>query len=412
MGGPARLGRPRHGGADGRRRARGPAHPDRRADRPHPPPRRSRRRGPGRPARTPRAGPLPRYARRHPAALPRAPRRADDQGGGADHHPRPSGAGWSRSAPCTPTSCHARRTPARRTPTSGTLAARGGGPRSAHPLPPRLGSDQHTGAHRLDRRAAHPAHTGHPVGFATFLVVFAGVKAVARQRFRLLLTTLAVVTVWVVVGAGLVLALLRSWQLVLAGLLGVTAVGLLLLNLRELVGHPGRARPAPPHEPVPRVSAIPVGRRRPARLTVRPRASRPRSAPAVPRSGVTAVDREPVGRRRRGRAPPHPPRGHRRCTPQPACCRPEAWFVATWLRLRSDSLLAPALLHLTTLGERRGDRRVQLPAQGTRGRSTPPDRSRGRRCHGMPLPVVAGPSVVAGAACHERCGSPPIPRSR
>jgi hypothetical protein len=82
-------------------------------------------------------------------------------------------------------------------------------------------------------------------GFATFLVVFAGVEAVARRRLGLLLTVLAA-AVWMVAGAGLVLALLSNWQVGLAGLLAVMAVALLLLNLRELVGPLRRARTAPP----------------------------------------------------------------------------------------------------------------------------------------------------------------------
>jgi hypothetical protein len=93
-------------------------------------------------------------------------------------------------------------------------------------------------------------------GFATFLVVFAGVEAVARRRVRLLVTALAVVTAWVVVEAGLVFALLRNWQLVLAGVLALTAAGLLLLNLRELAGHSARQQP---YESVPGLPPPPSG---------------------------------------------------------------------------------------------------------------------------------------------------------
>jgi len=42
--------------------------------------------------------------------------------------------------------------------------------------------------------------------------------------------------------AGLVLALLRSWQLALAGVLFVIAVFLFRLNLREIRHRPARAR--------------------------------------------------------------------------------------------------------------------------------------------------------------------------
>jgi hypothetical protein len=76
-------------------------------------------------------------------------------------------------------------------------------------------------------------------GFATFLVVFAGVEAVARRRTRLLVTVLAA-AVWAVAAASLVLALLRNWQVALAVLLVVTGLVLIALNLHELVGRPGR----------------------------------------------------------------------------------------------------------------------------------------------------------------------------
>jgi hypothetical protein len=75
-------------------------------------------------------------------------------------------------------------------------------------------------------------------GFAAFLVVFVGVEAIARGRMRLFLTVLAVAAVWMGAAASLVYALLRNWQLGLAGLLAVMALVLLALNARELLGRP------------------------------------------------------------------------------------------------------------------------------------------------------------------------------
>ena len=79
-------------------------------------------------------------------------------------------------------------------------------------------------------------------GFTTLLVVLAGVEAVARRRVRLLLVAAVLVLAWVFVLAGLVVALLRNWQLALAGALSVIAVFLLALNLREIRHRPARAR--------------------------------------------------------------------------------------------------------------------------------------------------------------------------
>ncbi|GAB3324774.1 hypothetical protein GCM10027451_49330 [Geodermatophilus aquaeductus] len=72
-------------------------------------------------------------------------------------------------------------------------------------------------------------------GFATFLLVFAGVEAVARRRVRLLLTVLAVAALWVSAVASLVLAVLGAWRTVLAVALVLAAVVLLVVNLRELL---------------------------------------------------------------------------------------------------------------------------------------------------------------------------------
>jgi hypothetical protein len=77
-------------------------------------------------------------------------------------------------------------------------------------------------------------------GFAVFAAVFAGVEAVGRGRVRLAVTVLAVAGLWTVVAAGVVLALLRSWQSGVAVLLALTAFALLVVNLRELSGRRGR----------------------------------------------------------------------------------------------------------------------------------------------------------------------------
>jgi hypothetical protein len=79
-------------------------------------------------------------------------------------------------------------------------------------------------------------------GFTTFLVAFAAVEAVARRRVRLFVTVACVVLVWVFVLAGLFFALLRNWQLVLAVLLSLTALVLLVVNLREFRRRPAHVR--------------------------------------------------------------------------------------------------------------------------------------------------------------------------
>ncbi|HWH30986.1 MAG TPA: hypothetical protein VNU26_18875, partial [Mycobacteriales bacterium] len=73
------------------------------------------------------------------------------------------------------------------------------------------------------------------LGFASFLAVFAVVEAALRRRMLLLLTVLGVVVLTVAVVAGVYLLISVSWTLVLAVLLGVGAVGLLAVNLRELL---------------------------------------------------------------------------------------------------------------------------------------------------------------------------------
>jgi hypothetical protein len=79
-------------------------------------------------------------------------------------------------------------------------------------------------------------------GFATFLLVFAGVEAVARRRVGLLLAVLAAVAVWVLAAASLVITLLGTWRTVLAVVLVLAAVVLLVVNLRELLGWRPRRR--------------------------------------------------------------------------------------------------------------------------------------------------------------------------
>jgi len=82
-------------------------------------------------------------------------------------------------------------------------------------------------------------------GFTMFLVAFAAVEAIARRRVRLFLTLSCVVLVWVFVVAGLFFALLRNWQLVLAVLLSLTALVLLVVNLREFRRRPAHVRDSP-----------------------------------------------------------------------------------------------------------------------------------------------------------------------
>ena len=71
-------------------------------------------------------------------------------------------------------------------------------------------------------------------GFVTFLVVFFLVEAIGRRRVLAFATVLGALVLWVAAVAGLIIALLSSWHLVLAGLLAVLAVMLLVGNIREL----------------------------------------------------------------------------------------------------------------------------------------------------------------------------------
>ena len=72
------------------------------------------------------------------------------------------------------------------------------------------------------------------VGFLTFLVVFGVVEAIGRRRVLAFATVLGALALWILAVAGLILALLSSWHVVLAGLLAVVALVLLVVNVREL----------------------------------------------------------------------------------------------------------------------------------------------------------------------------------
>jgi hypothetical protein len=71
-------------------------------------------------------------------------------------------------------------------------------------------------------------------GFLTFLVVFGVVEAIGRRRVLAFATVLGALALWVAAVAGLIIALLSSWHLVLAGLLAALALVLLVVNVREL----------------------------------------------------------------------------------------------------------------------------------------------------------------------------------
>jgi hypothetical protein len=79
-------------------------------------------------------------------------------------------------------------------------------------------------------------------GFGTFLVVLAGVEAVARGRILLVLAGLVLAAVGVGAVTGLVVTLLRNWQVGVAVLLALAALALLGHNLQELLARPGRSR--------------------------------------------------------------------------------------------------------------------------------------------------------------------------
>ena len=72
------------------------------------------------------------------------------------------------------------------------------------------------------------------VGFLTFLIVFWLVEAIGRRRVLAFATVLGALVLWVAAVTALILALLSSWHLVLAGLLAALALVLLVVNVREL----------------------------------------------------------------------------------------------------------------------------------------------------------------------------------
>ena len=57
---------------------------------------------------------------------------------------------------------------------------------------------------------------------------------IGRRRVLAFATVLGALALWIFAVAGLILALLSSWHLVLAGLLAVLALVLLVVNVREL----------------------------------------------------------------------------------------------------------------------------------------------------------------------------------
>lgn len=79
---------------------------------------------------------------------------------------------------------------------------------------------------------------GPPLAFLTsmvvFVVAFLGVEAIARGRLLAFTGGLVATALTVGIAAVLVIGLVRSWQVVLAVLLGVAALVLLVVNVREL----------------------------------------------------------------------------------------------------------------------------------------------------------------------------------
>jgi hypothetical protein len=79
---------------------------------------------------------------------------------------------------------------------------------------------------------------GPPLAFlwsiVLFVVLFLGVEAAARGRLLSFLVGLALTALTVAVAAVVVTALFQNWRVVLACLLGLVAVMLLVVNVREL----------------------------------------------------------------------------------------------------------------------------------------------------------------------------------
>jgi hypothetical protein len=67
-----------------------------------------------------------------------------------------------------------------------------------------------------------------------FVVLILGVEAAARGRLLSLLVGLALAALTVALAAAVVTALFQNWRVVLAYLLGLVAVALLVVNVREL----------------------------------------------------------------------------------------------------------------------------------------------------------------------------------
>jgi hypothetical protein len=67
-----------------------------------------------------------------------------------------------------------------------------------------------------------------------FVVLFLGIEAAARARLLSFLVGLALTALTLALAAVLVTGLLQNWRVVLAALLGLVALVLLVVNVREL----------------------------------------------------------------------------------------------------------------------------------------------------------------------------------
>ena len=67
-----------------------------------------------------------------------------------------------------------------------------------------------------------------------FVVLFLGIEAAARARLLSFLVGLALTALTLALAAVLVTGLLQNWRVVLAALLGLVAMVLLVVNVREL----------------------------------------------------------------------------------------------------------------------------------------------------------------------------------
>jgi hypothetical protein len=79
---------------------------------------------------------------------------------------------------------------------------------------------------------------GPPLAFLSsivlFVVLFLGIEAAARARLLSFLVGLALTALTLALAAVLVTGLLQNWRVVLAALLGLVALVLLVVNVREL----------------------------------------------------------------------------------------------------------------------------------------------------------------------------------